>query len=95
MHLVARPTGEQSKRGTIKRDRSRTLYGYEKHAITARAKSALKSGASVTKNPPAVAAPTIAAIWGVIILQSPLNLVGKPMPRKTSTTLRNRNNAAV
>jgi len=66
-----------------KRDRSRALYGYEKHAIAARAKSALKSGASERRSPPAVAALTIAAaILGIIIFAIPSEPVGKANAEK-------------
>jgi len=55
-----------------------SLTGYEKHAITARAKSALKPGANVTRSAPAVAAPaTAAAILSKIIIPISSENVGK------------------
>jgi hypothetical protein len=59
-----------------------SLTGYEKHAITARAISAQKPGAKITRSAPAVTAPVkAAAILSIIIIPISSENVGKANAR--------------
>lgn len=84
MHLVA-PSGVQELFKTNDQEGEKpSSLRYEKYAITARAKSALKFGANVMRIPPAVAALTIAAAI-LVIFAIPSKPAGKANAlRKTS-----------